>query len=99
MDVFYQYHGVEFVWNVHKAADNLSKHGIRFARACEVFFDPLVRALDAGINDDARDALLGETETGALLFVVHLEREGEAIRIISARAATPAERTEYENYA
>jgi uncharacterized DUF497 family protein len=53
-----------------------------FEQACEVFFDPLVRLVDAGVEDEARDALLGEMKQGSLLFVVHIEREGEAIRMI-----------------
>jgi len=43
--------------------------------------------------------VVGEAESGALLFVVHIEREAEAIRIISARPATAAERNSYEDNA
>ena len=99
MDVLYRYEGLEFVWDVHKAASNIEKHGIRFEQACEVFLDPLARLVDAGVEDEARDALLGEVAQGKLLFVVHIERESEAIRIISARAATATERKDYEDYA
>lgn len=99
MDVLYRLGGLDFVWNVHKAAANVEKHGVRFEQACEVFLDPLARALDAGTSAEARDALVGETQQGHLLFVVHMERDGEAIRIISARAADAAERRAYEDYA
>jgi uncharacterized DUF497 family protein len=99
MDVLYRHGGVEFIWNVHKAASNVEKHGVRFERACEVFFDPLVCAMDAGVDEEARDAVVGETEDGSLLFVVHIERDGEAIRIISARPPSTAERKSYEDYA
>ena len=34
---------------------------------------------------------------GRLLFVVHIEVEGEYIRIISARKATPQERKDYDS--
>ncbi len=98
MDVLYRYEGLEFVWNVHKAAANIEKHGIRFEQACEVFLDPLARLVDAGVEDEARDALLGEVTQGKLLFVVHIERDGERIRIISARPAEPNERRDYEDY-
>ncbi len=64
-----------------------------------MFLDPLARVLDAGIDEEARDALLGESEKGSLLFVVHIEREAEAIRIISARPATAQEKKDYEDYA
>ena len=97
MDVLYSFGGLEFVWNIHKAAANVEKHGIRFEQACEVFFDPLARALDAATPDEARDAVVGETEQGHLLFVVHIERDVQAIRIISARPANAVERRAYED--
>jgi len=49
--------------------------------------------------DEARDGLLGQTDHGSLLFVVHIELEDESIRIISARIATATERKNYEEYA
>jgi uncharacterized DUF497 family protein len=99
MDVLYQFGSLDFVWDVHKAAANIAKHGVRFEQVCEVFFDPLVRVVDAGVADEARDGLLGQTENGSLLFVVHIELEDDAIRIISARLATATERKNYEEYA
>ena len=30
VDVLYSFGGLQFVWNVHKAAANVEKHGIRF---------------------------------------------------------------------
>jgi len=47
--------------------------------------------------EEARDAAIGYTEDSKLLFVVHLVRHEETIRIISARPATAAERKLYEN--
>ena len=99
MDVLYRHDGIDFVWDANKAASNATKHGVRFERACEVFFDPLLLPLDASVEDEARDAVVGESESGTLLFVVHIEREAEAIRIISARPATAAERNSYEDHA
>jgi len=99
MDVLYRYEGLDFVWNAQKAASNFGKHGIHFEQACEVFVDPLVRLLDAGVEDEARDAVIGVTERGRLLFVVHIERENEAIRIISARPAEAREKKDYEDNA
>jgi hypothetical protein len=55
--------------------------------------------VDAGVADEARNGLLGQTENGSLLFVVHIELEDDAIRIISARSATATERKNYEEYA
>ena len=66
------------------------------ATSCEVFFDPFLRLADAGGEDEAREAAIGLTEDWTLLFVVHIVRQPGAIRIISARAATAAERKRYE---
>jgi len=37
------------------------------------------------------------TEDWVLLLVVHIQREGGTIRVISARPATPQERRSYED--
>ncbi len=97
MDVHLIYRGQRFVWNAEKAAANESKHGVHFETACEVFFDPLVRLEEAGDQDEARDAAVGFTEDWRLLFVVHLIREDDTIRIVSARPATAQERRAYED--
>ncbi|MGO9275094.1 MAG: BrnT family toxin [Terriglobia bacterium] len=96
MDVRYLLHGQAFEWNVAKAAANLRKHRVGFEKACEVFFDPFVRLADAGGRGEAREAAIGLTEDWDLLFVVHIVRQPEAIRIISARPATSQERKQYE---
>jgi uncharacterized DUF497 family protein len=95
--VEYVLQGICFEWDGAKAATNLSKHGVTFEAACEAFFDPFVRLVEASSEDEARDALIGMTLQERLLFVVHIERGDEAYRIISARAATSAERRLYEN--
>ncbi|HEY3972587.1 MAG TPA: BrnT family toxin [Candidatus Sulfotelmatobacter sp.] len=54
---------------------------------------------DESTVDEERWITLGSVGPGAVLFVVHtsFERQGEeAVRIISARAATPRERGWYE---
>jgi uncharacterized DUF497 family protein len=96
MDMEYEAQGITFVWDTAKAAANRRKHGVDFPRACEAFFDPFLRVKDAGVEEEPRDAVIGMDAVGALLFVVHLEVEGERFRIISARRSTPAERTFYE---
>jgi uncharacterized DUF497 family protein len=53
--------------------------------------DPLLVVTDASRNDESRDAVIGLDASGRLLFVVHIEMDGDAIRIISARRATFAE--------
>ena len=97
MDVIAIIHGQVFAWDPKKASANLRKHNISFERACEVFFDPFVRLVDASEQGESREAAIGLTEDWALLFVVHVIRREDTIRIISARPAAPSERREYEH--
>jgi uncharacterized DUF497 family protein len=97
MDIHYSCRGQRFVWDSEKAFGNISKHGVSFELACQVFFDPLIRIEDASTVEEQRDAAIGFTEDWSLLFVVHLLHEGEMIRIISARLATAQERRTYED--
>ena len=62
-----------------------------------MFFDPLLHVEEDTIDDEQRDAVIGLTENWALLFVVHILRDDDAIRIISARQATAQERRTYED--
>lgn len=97
MDIHFLYQSQPFVWDLEKASSNLTKHGVRFETACEVFFDPFLRIEDATVDEELRDAAIGLTEDWTLLFVVHLLREGDTIRIVSARPATAQERRAYED--
>jgi len=72
---------------------------VRFETACQVFFDRFIHVEDAGVDDENRDAAIGITEDWMLLLVVHIQREGGTIRIISARPATAQERRIYEDSA
>ena len=97
MDIHFQKNGVTFVWNNRKAENNPNKHdGITFEQATEAFFDPFFKRVDAGTEQEALDAVIGYDVSGRLLFVVHIEREGEYIRLISARKATIKERNTYD---
>lgn len=97
MDVYFLFQGQRFVWNSEKASENTGKHGVNFETACQVFFDPFVCIKDASAGGEERDAAIGLTEDWTMLFVVHIVREGETIRIISARPATAQERRSYED--
>jgi hypothetical protein len=97
MDVHFLYGDQQFVWDASKAAENRSKHGISFERACEVFFDELCAYIDASVPHERRSAVIGLTEDLSVLFVVHIARENETIRIISARPAIERERRQYED--
>jgi hypothetical protein len=97
MDVHFLYEGQRFVWDSEKAPANVRKHDVSFEVASEVFFDPLVRVVDASPEEEAREAAIGLTQERRLLFVVHMWREEDTIRIVSARAATAQERRFYED--
>jgi uncharacterized DUF497 family protein len=98
MDTRHELNGTLFVWNARKAAANPGKHdGISFEQAATVFFDPFFSLVEAGRNDEARDAIIGFDATSRLLFVVHVQIEDECIRIISARKATHEERQNHEH--
>jgi uncharacterized DUF497 family protein len=89
---------VDFEWNQAKAAMNLSRHAVSLHEAATVFGDPLsvtVSDPDHSIEED-RFIILGVSERGRLLMVAFTERD-TAIRIISCRPLTPAERTRYEH--
>ena len=97
MDERFELNQITFVWNQTKAKENAGKHGVAFEQAAEAFFDPFLRAVDARSDDETRDAIIGMDERWNLLFVVHIAFEEEAVRLISARKATPNERYMYEN--
>ncbi len=89
--------GIRFTWDRGKAESNLRKHRISLEMACEVFFDPLIRLERSEmLGGEEREMAIGLTEGWRLLVVVYTFRE-EAIRIISARPATAAERSLYED--
>ena len=82
------------VWNRKKAAINKQKHGVNFEDAALVFADEnaIIRYDVRHSQDEDRWQIIGMV--GDVLFVVFTER-GEAVRLISAREATPNERREY----
>ena len=88
---------MRFEWNASKAAANLRKHGVSFNEAASVFFDPLSATGDDPDHslDERRFVTFGMSSSGHLLVVAHAEH-GDAIRIITARHATRAERKLYE---
>ena len=95
MDERHHIGGSDFVWDADKADANWRKHRVRFEDAATVFADPLFVLADASRNDEARDALIGFDAGARLLCVVHLVVEAEALRLVSARRATPEEEALY----
>ena len=86
-----------FEWNPRKAAPNLAKHKVSFEEAVTAFGDPLGQIIDDPRHsaDEERFVLLGRSDRRRLLVVMFTEH-GEAIRLISARIATPRERRRHE---
>jgi uncharacterized protein len=96
--VYLVLNGITFEWDDEKARVNPTNHaGVTFGQAAEAFFDPFLVVVDASRNEEARDAVIGLDAKWNLLYVVHIEREENVIRIISARKATRQERIHYED--
>ncbi len=88
---------MEVEWDPNKAAINLQKHGVRFADAEAALFDPNALSFeDTTAQGEQRFILIGMDHLWRLLVLVYTNRE-DRIRLISARAATPSERRNYES--
>lgn len=95
-DVVHRRNDIVFVWDHGKAEGNLRKHGVSFETACDIFFDPFVHLLRSEmLGGEEREAAVGMTLDWRLMVVVYTFRE-KAIRVISARPSTPAERDLYD---
>jgi uncharacterized DUF497 family protein len=94
---------VFFEWDERKNQKNRLKHRVSFETAQEVFDDPrAVSFLEGVFEDEERWQTLGQVGGVVILIVVHTLRQEageEIVRIISARKATPRERSIYENQA
>jgi uncharacterized DUF497 family protein len=82
-------------WDPAKAVENLRKHGVDFAEAASVVDDPFAIRVEDPIHDELRFVALGTAFSGHLFVVVYAYHGDEDIRIISARAASRAERRRY----
>jgi len=88
---------LRFEWDKRKADINLRKHGISFDEAQSVFTDDLSIAIPDPDHstEEERSVIMGISRSGHTLVVCYVERDG-AIRLISARRATRAEKGKYE---
>lgn len=90
-----------FAWDARKAARNLQKHGVSFEEAATVFADP--EALEwedlEHSHQENRFKRLGISAGGRVVILVYSHRRlkdgQEALRIITARRASPKEREAY----
>lgn len=87
---------MKITWDPQKAKTNLKKHKVRFSDAETVLFDPMALTIeDQDVEGERRFVSVGSDAFGRVLVVVYTYRE-DAIRLISARRATPTERKYYE---
>jgi uncharacterized DUF497 family protein len=89
---------MNFEWDPRKARSNLDKHGVRFAEAGRVLFDPRRIGTYDGTEADGEDRwkTIGMVEV-VLSTVVYTVRgnDTDIIRLISARKADNHERAQY----
>ena len=86
-----------FEWNEEKAERNIRKHGVSFDEAKTVFNDPFAITIsDPGHSEGEERFLDIGLSAKSRLLVVWYAGQGETIRIIGCRKATPAERRSYE---
>lgn len=90
-----------FEWDSTKSDSNLRKHGVSFEEAKTVFTDEFGRLIsdpDHSELGEDRFLLLGTSIHSRLLVVCHCIRQGDRVRIISARKAEKRERKVYEEF-
>ena len=89
---------MNFEWDEIKEQLNIAKHSVDFTEAKSVFADEygLVVFDKEHSTDEERFYLLGISDKERILLVVHCYREGDVIRIISARKATTKEKNKYK---
>ena len=75
---------------------NIAKHGVSFELAVRIFDGPVLSWLDQRTDyGELRGVSIGMIDQAAVLTVVHTDRSGR-VRIISARPASRAERSRYD---
>src|SRR5438128_1195454 len=75
-------------WHSHKVTDNEAEQVFQNA--------PIIRLTDPKHSlEERRDAILGKTDSGRLLFISYTMR-GTKYRVISARDMNRKERNQYE---
>jgi uncharacterized DUF497 family protein len=89
---------VSYEWDPAKARANIEKHGILFADAVTTLEDDLALTVrDPFSEEEDRWITLGKDAAGRLLVVIYTWR-GDRVRLISARLATPREKSQYEEH-
>lgn len=89
---------IEFEWDPGKAVVNRTKHGVTFEEAQTIFGDPFELMIGDPDHSEGEFRFLsvGRSSAGRILVVAYTERQSNKIRIISARTASQAEKSQYE---
>lgn len=83
-------------WDAEKATRNLQKHGIAFEDAALVFYDVgRIEAYDRREHYAEDRWITIGLAWSVLLYVVYTIRDGDTLRLISARKANAQERQHY----
>lgn len=89
---------MQFEWDEAKNLENIRKHEIDFADVSEMFDSPMLIELDDRFDyGEDRWFDIGFLGNG-IAAVVWTERQGNVIRIISARRANRYEKQRFEQY-
>ena len=88
---------IQIQWDPRKNKSNVKKHGVSFEEASTVLYDEQAIEFfdDENSTEEDRFLLLGVSHKLRTLMVCYCVREGETIRLISARKATNNESKEY----
>jgi uncharacterized protein len=87
---------MRFDWSPRKARANRRKHGVSFEEAASAFRDPWARSWeDLSADGEYRWVLLAMSTRARLLFIVYTLRDGDVVRLITARRASRSEVKEY----
>jgi hypothetical protein len=89
---------VIYEWDPEKAAANLARHKVSFDEAATVFTDPFALTFDDPDHSltEKRFITIGTSSKGRVLFLAHVDRGDDRIRIISARRTTKSEAHAYQ---
>lgn len=87
-----------YEWDPKKAEDNLKKHRVPFDEAATVFSDPFALTFDDPDHsaDEKRYITIGTSAKARIVFLAHVDRGDDHVRIISARVATSTEAYAYQ---
>ncbi|MEB3160661.1 MAG: BrnT family toxin [Synechocystis sp.] len=89
---------MNFDWDEQKNQKNISKHGLDFRDAIQLFEQPMLTQFDGRDNyGEDRYSGIGFLES-RVVVIIYTEPDHETIRIISLRKALSYERRRFEQY-